>query len=113
MTFIFPIPPSVNHAWGRTRSGMMFVTKEGLAFRKAVALIVGGVSFSPKSRLTVTIALHFDKKYRCDIDNRIKSLLDACQHAGLFEDDNQVDALHVFRMESVKGGKCVVDIETL
>ena len=48
-----------------------------------------------------------------DIDNCLKPILDACQDAGIFEDDVQVQELHVYRGKAVKGGGCTVMIEEL
>jgi Holliday junction resolvase RusA-like endonuclease len=37
-------------------------------------------------------------------------LLDALEHAGCYENDSQVDELHVIRQEVKKGGACTVII---
>jgi crossover junction endodeoxyribonuclease RusA len=43
-----------------------------------------------------------------DLDNRMKALCDALEHAGVFDDDEQIDELLVTRGEIVKGGECRV-----
>jgi crossover junction endodeoxyribonuclease RusA len=43
-----------------------------------------------------------------DIDNRIKSVLDALQIAGAFENDSQVDELSVSRGSILRGGRIEV-----
>ena len=45
---------------------------------------------------------------RRDIDNVGKALLDALQHAGCFDDDEQIDVLHIERRTVIKGGACRV-----
>jgi crossover junction endodeoxyribonuclease RusA len=45
-----------------------------------------------------------------DLDNRLKALNDALEHAGVFDDDEQIDELHVTRGPIVKGGECFVMI---
>jgi crossover junction endodeoxyribonuclease RusA len=54
--------------------------------------------------------LHFKDRRKSDIDNRIKSLLDALVQAGLFNDDSQVDELHVYRGEIIRQGKALIRI---
>jgi crossover junction endodeoxyribonuclease RusA len=45
---------------------------------------------------------------RRDLDNLLKSLLDALQHAGIMEDDGQVDMLSIERRARKKGGSISV-----
>ena len=56
------------------------------------------------------VGLAAPSKRTIDIDNRIKSCLDALQDAGVFEDDSQVDQLTVIRMPVSKGGYASVVI---
>lgn len=63
-----------------------------------------------EGRLAVFIALYAPTRRSYDIDNRIKSTLDALQCAGVFDDDEQVDVLWVMRKEVVKGGMAKVVI---
>ena len=52
-------------------------------------------------------------KRKIDIDNRIKSVLDALQDAGVFDDDFQVDELSIVRGKPIKGGAIRVLIEEI
>ena len=63
-----------------------------------------------EGRLAVHIALFPPDKRKRDVDNVLKSLLDACEHAGCYENDNQIDELHVIRQEIIKGGACTIVI---
>jgi len=45
---------------------------------------------------------------RRDLDNLQKSTLDALEHAGLYEDDSQIDLLIARRCEVAPGGKLIV-----
>jgi crossover junction endodeoxyribonuclease RusA len=109
---LLPYPPSVNSYWG-FKGSMRFLTAKAKEFKKAVF-----VKFAEKKhkgfgtkRLQITIVLHpTDKRVR-DIDNSIKSLLDALCQAGAFEDDSQVDKLIIERADIVKGGLCHVFID--
>lgn len=63
------------------------------------------------ARLAVTIDAYPPDNRRRDIDNLPKSVLDALQHAGVFDDDAQVDRLTVERCSQRAGGALVVRIE--
>ena len=93
--FIQCLPPSVNHYWG-TRGNRRYISKEGIAFRQEVALISRGKRI--EGRLQLYVELTASNKRRWDLDNRIKSLQDALQHAGVYEDDAQIDRLVAYRM---------------
>lgn len=53
-----------------------------------------------------------DKRKR-DLDNVCKATLDALQHARLFDDDAQIDELHVERGDKVDGGSLFVELEEM
>ena len=61
-------------------------------------------------RLDVHIAVYPPDKRKRDLDNLPKSILDSLQHAGIYEDDSQIDKLTVERMAIRKGGEVVVTI---
>ena len=48
-----------------------------------------------------------------DIDNCVKPILDACQDAGIFADDVQVQALTIVRGAMKKHGGCNVIISEI
>ncbi len=86
------------------------MSKGGREFKKQVADIVSQVGGRIEGRLEVFIALSCPTKRQYDIDGRIKATLDALQDAGVFEDDEQIDSLHVIRRPVTKGGFCKVVI---
>ena len=54
--------------------------------------------------------LHAPNRRKYDIDNRIKSLLDALTHSGVWLDDELIDRIKIERGAIVAGGLCVVEI---
>mgnify|MGYP003353718902 FL=1 len=78
------------------------------------AILNAGTKHFGDSRLEVTITLYpTDRRIR-DLDNSLKSCLDAIGQSGLvFNDDSQIDVLIVQRGEIVKGGKALVEIKEL
>jgi crossover junction endodeoxyribonuclease RusA len=105
-----PYPPSVNHYWGQA-GNHRFIGKKGKEFRAQVMDAVNEAGFSAlEGRLAVHIALFPPDKRKRDVDNVLKSLLDACEHAGCYENDSQIDELHITRRDVVKGGACTIII---
>jgi len=106
-----PFPPSVNHYY-RHVGPRTLISREGRAFREKVCAILAlrGVR-RMDGPLSVTIQVHPPDNRRRDLDNVQKSLLDALQHGGAYEDDSQISRLLTERGEVVPGGKVIVRIE--
>ena len=91
---------------------MRFLSGEYKAFIALVANIVQRekIPAMGSQRLAVAIWLHWPNKRRGDVDNRVKPVLDALQRAGVYDDDSQIDELHVYRADIQKLGYCTVNI---
>jgi crossover junction endodeoxyribonuclease RusA len=61
----------------------------------------------------VSLELIEPDRRRRDIDNVAKAVLDACGHAGIWEDDSQVSKLYIARAGIEKPGCVDVIIEQL
>ena len=114
MLLELPYPPSINNYWiasGHRR----FISKRGVLFRQAVAeyVIEHGVPKLGDQALSVHIVLRPRSKKLMDIDNCAKAILDACEHAGIFDSDVQVEKLLIERGLPMKNGGCVVLIEVI
>jgi len=107
-----PYPPSINAYW-RANGHRRFISAEGRKFKENVVnyVIENAIPKLGDIALTITIILRPRDKRKTDIDNRIKAVLDALQDAGVYDDDCQVEALHVYRGETLRGGCCYVYIE--
>ncbi len=117
-TYTLPFPPSVNTYWRRSsRHGVprTYLSKAALKFREdAIAEVLSKGKQPPlEGRLAVEMALYGRNKRSYDIDNYPKGVLDALQHAGVFEDDKQVDRLIVRRCCVAPPGKVVVLISEI
>jgi len=113
ITLKLPYPPSVNHYWGQVGS-RKFLGKKGKEFRESVFLCVLNARKGPlNGRLEVKVYLYPPDKRKRDVDNVLKSLLDALEHARVYENDSQIDKLCITRMDVTKGGSCDVVITQL
>lgn len=111
-----PWPPSTNRIWrnvsvaGKPRT---LLSQEGRVYRKAAAdacMLNRLVNLQLAGRLVVELfACPPDRRAR-DLDNILKATLDALTHAGVWNDDSQIDLLTVQRGQVVKGGGVLVTI---
>ncbi len=110
----FDFPPSVNHYWRRSGS-RIYLSAAGQAFKDSVAKDIRSQLVAVEmltGRLGVSIELERGDRTEYDIDNYIKSVLDAMQGV-LFENDSQVDMLIVKRGPVEKPGRCEVIVSEL
>ena len=109
-----PFPPSMNTYWRNFR-GRTIISPQGRAFKAAVAdyVVEYRVPKLGDQKLRISMVLFPRDKRKIDIDNRIKSVLDALQNAGVFDDDFQVDELSIVRGKAIKGGAIRVIIEEI
>lgn len=109
-----PLPPSVN-SYRTIFRGRMGISKAGREFKEKVSdyVVEYRVPKLGSERLEMKVVLYPRDKRKQDIDNRIKALWDALTDAGVFDDDEQIDILHIERGEIKKGGGCLVYIEIL
>lgn len=82
-------PPTVNHIWGR-RGSATFLTKAAKEFHALAGKNVGGWKLPEQWEYYSLNIIIRPPRRRCDVDNRIKALLDSFTRAGLWEDDERV-----------------------
>lgn len=101
-----PFPPSMNTYW-RSVNGRVLISKAGREYRQRVAELAAANGW-PKfgtQRIRVHIGVAPPDRVRRDLDNMLKAPLDALTHAGLWDDDSQIDALAIKRCAVEKGGR--------
>ena len=109
---MLPWPPSVNRYY-RNLAGKTLISAEGRAFRKVVEGLLAGRVSRFDGRLAVVITCCAPDRRRRDLDNLGKGLLDALTHAGVWEDDSQIDDLRLVRGAVVVGGSVQVEIRRI
>ena len=106
-----PWPPSLNRYYRHTAirgQPRTLISEDGREYRRRVQRIVGPV-LAHRGRLAVSVlACPPDRRAR-DLDNTSKALLDALTHAGVWDDDSQIDGLAIWRAPML-GGMCKVEI---
>jgi len=115
---VLPFPPSANHYWRHLTSGKLagrtLISQEGRVFREQVqrnAIAERWPRFTADQRLAVRILAYMPDKRRRDLDNLLKSALDALTHAGVWVDDSQIDSLLIERAPTL-GGVLMVEVQT-
>lgn len=118
MTLTLPYPPSVNHYWRRVGPRTL-ISREGRTFRKNVcALLASGSGNGPRKppaggRVALAMDAFPPDRRRRDLDNIQKPVLDALEHAGVYEDDSQIDLLLTRRGGVVPNGRLEVEVMPL
>lgn len=114
ITLTLPWPPSVNAMWRTPTKGPLagrtMLSEDGRKYRKAVAdamLIQRPRPFGAQ-RVAVDIEARLPDRRRRDMDNLAKGPLDALTHAGLWDDDCQVDDLRVWRSSTPHAGGALI-----
>ena len=104
-----PWPPTVNTYWRHkvtNRFATVYVSAEGKAYRKAVNLCLielGIKTYALEQDLRVEIEVFPPDRRKRDLDNLLKSLLDALTHAQVWQDDSQISDLRIFRNKQIGG----------
>lgn len=120
-----PYPPSINHYWRHFR-GRMVISREGRAFREDVrALLAQETSTSSQlsgngprkppsgGRIALCMDAFPPDRRRRDLDNIQKPVLDALEHAAVYEDDSQIDLLITRRREVTRPGRIEIQLDEL
>jgi crossover junction endodeoxyribonuclease RusA len=90
--------------------GRRFLSKDGKAVKTAIAWeITSQWRIAPiKGPVALNIMFYFSNK-RMDIDNALKGLLD-CMTGLVYEDDSQIEELHVFKMVDKKRPRVEIQV---
>lgn len=116
MILMMPFPPSVNGYWRAPTKGRLagrhLISARGRQYRKDAIHAATSQRRGPvlTGRLSVRVVLLPPDRRQRDIDNYSKGLLDAITHAGVWQDDGQIDELTIVRGPIEKGGACQVEI---
>jgi len=104
----------MNHYWSRVGFRTL-ISREGRTFRENVRALLAGDGHRPPNngRIALCMDAFPPDNRRRNLDNIQKPLLDALQHAGLYEDDSQIDLLVCRRKETASNGRIIVRIERL
>lgn len=104
------VPVSVNHYKLRTRRGVTFVSKEAIAYKKAVGICAAGKSVTAKSYV-VYIGVYLGKKGKGDVDNFCKVVLDGLTAAGVIHSDAAIRSLTVEKFRDVNNPRTEIVVQ--
>ncbi len=113
-TLVLPWPPSVNRYWrslvikGQVR---VLLSSDGRSYRDSVAArVVKQGNPHVSGRLLVRVEAWPPDRRARDLDNLFKGSLDSLAHAGVIENDANIDALSIKRRAVKPDGELVVRI---
>jgi crossover junction endodeoxyribonuclease RusA len=111
-TLQLPWAPSVNGYW-RAFRGRQILSAKGREYRKAAVAAVPNDAKYGAARLFVELWLSPPDRRIRDLDNYAKAVLDALTHAGVWDDDSQIDRLAINRCAIEKPGRVTVKIKSV
>lgn len=89
--FELPFPPSLNHYY-RHVGPRVLISREGRLYRSRIMAMLTGTPVLV-GNLEMEIEFYPPDRRRRDLDNLLKCMFDALQHAGVYEDDSQIAKL--------------------
>lgn len=105
----YPSKISVNAVWKRGKRGT-YLNPSVWGFREEIYYIMKGKPQFGKSLIRVEIKAFPPDKRKRDLDNILKSTLDALAHAGTFDDDSQIIQLYIEKSVVKKNGMLEIKI---
>lgn len=113
-TITVPWPPALNRYY-RHWNGRTLISREGRRYRKIIQqqAIMEAWPRLGRSRLRLAIIANPPDRRRRDLDGLFKCLLDSLERARLFDDDGQIDDLHILRGPVTTPGCCTIHIEEI
>jgi len=113
-TLQLPIPPSVNTYW-RNFHGRTILSKDAREYKAAVQeyVLINRIPSFGDARLQAIITIFPRDRRKQDLDNRLKSLLDSLENAGVYDSDSQFDKIKIARGSIKLGGGCTIVIATM
>ncbi len=102
-TFDLPWPPSTNRYWRKWQNRMV-MGKDGRDYRDKVkaGMVIHRTLYG---RLSVRVEAYPPDRRTRDLDNVLKALLDAMEHAGAYHNDSQIDRITIERKEVETPGR--------
>lgn len=117
---VLPWPPSVNAMWRTPHKGPLagrtMLSGEGRAYRKAAndaATLQRVLRHALTGKLALSLIARPPDRRRRDLDNLLKGVLDALQHAAIIDDDGEIDDLRIRRGLVTRNGEIEVHISEI
>jgi crossover junction endodeoxyribonuclease RusA len=113
ITLTLPYPPSVNTYW-RKWNNRMVLSPKGRDYKLKVKYEIAQNPIKTLyGRLSLSAYIYPPDNRRRDLDNVLKGILDALGDGAVYQDDSQIDILHVERYSKIHEGCVVVDISEI
>lgn len=107
---VLPYPPSANRYY-RHVGYRTLISREGRRYRQSVCALVRPLGIPCLGGpLELAIDVYPPDRRRRDLDNTEKSLIDSLQHAGLYQDDSQIDKITITRRKPTPGGRVIITL---
>lgn len=112
-----PWPPSVNRLYRATsrNSGKpgVYEIDKAKEYKKEVFVLIKNKKLEGfgSARVEVDIKAYPPDRYRRDLDNILKAIIDSLEKAGVYKNDSQIDRIQIERKQVVPGGSVLIEIK--
>lgn len=115
MNLTIPYPPTGNHTVKHSRFGGHYISTEAQAYRSLVKSLVAriGAASGLCGAIRVVAEICPPDKRKRDLDNAWKTAADALTHAGVWNDDYQIEDLRLIRGNLTPGGSVSIYVEEI
>jgi crossover junction endodeoxyribonuclease RusA len=111
MKLTLPYPPSVNGMYATFR-GRRILSREGRAYKKAVAEIAARQSIRPNAEPFRVVVEVYRPRRAGDLDNTLKALLDSLTGI-VWVDDSQIVEIVARRFEDKANPRAEIEMESV
>lgn len=113
LMYQLPYPPTVNHIYSRTKRGGVMLNAKARDYREEVIHNIGKGHTTITGPIAVKVDAYMPDRRKRDLDNVFKALCDSLTHAGLWNDDSQIDDLRIIRRGVESPGRVVVTVRAM
>lgn len=111
MKYIFPLPPTTNHMYAKSRFGV-YKTQDTRIWEKEAMFEINKKHKAKTIESSVYVGIEYFLKRDRDLDNG-KLLCDALQDNGVIKNDSQIIHMNIKKYKDIKNPRVEITVEEI